>query len=71
MVICHFNIKGVTARPDKTDSPLIIHSDTVLPLAIPFQLFELVTWWYTQIVKRLGGVEHQELPQSGTPNGIC
>src|SRR6185437_11847108 len=37
------DIRGMTRIPSEADSPLLAHANTVLPLAITFEGFELVT----------------------------
>jgi hypothetical protein len=42
MVINQFNIECVTTKPAKTDTPLPVHPQTPLTIAIPAQLFQSV-----------------------------
>ncbi len=51
MVVNYLDILGTFKRPHKTNSPLIIDADTVLPLAFSFKRFKLVAWRDTKIIK--------------------
>ncbi len=42
MVIDDFHIISVRTVPPETHSVLIVDSDTILPLAVPFERFELI-----------------------------
>jgi len=61
MVVCYFNVIGVSAFPVKADSPLIVDPDTVLPLAIALQGLETVARGDPEVFKVLGPVKVQEL----------
>jgi len=61
MVVCYFNIIGVSVFPEKADSPLIVDPDTVLPLAISLQGFETVARGDPEVLKVPGSVKIQEL----------
>jgi hypothetical protein len=61
MVVCYFNVMGVSAFPAKADSPPIVDPDTVLPLAIALQGLEPVARRDFQVLKALGLVKVQEL----------
>jgi hypothetical protein len=40
MVVDYLDCIGTVLRPHKTDAPLIVDADAVLPFAIIFQCFE-------------------------------
>jgi hypothetical protein len=61
MVVCYFNVIGVSAFPVKADSPLIVDPDTVLPLAVALQGLESVARRDFQVLKVLGLAKVQEL----------
>lgn len=42
VIVNNLNIIGITIVPSKTDSPLLIDADAVLPLAISLQCFQVV-----------------------------
>jgi len=42
MVVCDFDLVGITTLPAEADTVLVIDTDTVLPDAIPSQPFELI-----------------------------
>jgi hypothetical protein len=66
MVVCYFNVEGVSVFPEKADSPLIVDPDTVLPPAIAFQSLEPVARWDPEVLNVSGPVKIQEL-SPGTP----
>lgn len=68
MVVGHFDVKGVSLRPYKAHAPLIVDADAVLILAVPFQSFETIAGRNAEIMQGLGGIENQQLAQSGTLN---
>jgi hypothetical protein len=61
MVVHDFNINGITIYPDKTDSPLIVDSNTVLSLPVSTKCFQSVRQWNSQVVYRSSIVQHPEL----------
>jgi len=58
MVIRDLDIERVTAEPLKTDSPLVIDSDAVLPSAIAAEFFKSICRWDTQVIEVDGIVDH-------------
>jgi len=62
MVINNFDIVDIAAFPFKTDSPLIIYANAVLPLPITFQDFQLIAWRLSEILERSGAVQIKQLP---------
>jgi hypothetical protein len=46
MIVNNLNIKGVAVIPNKTDSPLIIDADAVLPFLSAKEPFQVVRRWY-------------------------
>ncbi len=67
MVVNDLDPVRITVLPGKADPPLIVDTDTMLPDAIPFQLFEPVTRRYAKVVKGLGGVHGNQPPQHYAP----
>jgi hypothetical protein len=61
MIVNDFNIVGTIRRPDKTDAPLIIDPDRVLPGAVSPEQFEPVAGRTAQIVQPHGGIQHFQL----------
>ncbi len=58
MVICYFNIVDIALIPDKTNTPLVVYSDAVLPNTVVLQRFQPVSRWYPKIVQYLSIVQH-------------
>lgn len=61
MIVHNFYIGTIPVLPAKTDAPLLIDTDAVLPFAMPFQDVEAVAWRDQQIVKYRGVVQHAQL----------
>ena len=63
LVVVHdLDIDGADARPDETDSPLVIDTNTVLTLSIPSQGLEAIAWWHFQIIQTGCNLELPQLP---------
>ncbi len=63
MVVDDFNVERIPGAPAKTDSPLLVHADAVLPLPVTFELFQSVSRRDPQILKDGRGVQHSEFPK--------
>ncbi len=50
MIICHFNVIGITIDPFKTNSPLVVYTYAVLTLPVTFQCLQSVTRWNSQVI---------------------
>lgn len=61
MIIHDFYVVGIAVTPNKADSPLLIDTNTVLPSSIPFERFEVIPGWRTQIAQLSGDVELAQL----------
>ena len=68
MVVNYLDFLGTFKRPHKTNSPLIIHANTVLPLAFSFKRFKLVAWRDTKIVKNSRPINLLHLSKRRTLN---
>jgi hypothetical protein len=66
MVVCYFNVQGVSVFPEKADSPLIVNPDTVLPPAITLQSLEPVARRNPKVLNVSGPMKIQEL-SPGSP----
>src|SRR6266850_3707086 len=62
MIIHDLDIVRITLRPGKADPPLVIDTNTVLPLPITLQSFQPISRRNQQITERSGTVENQKLP---------
>ena len=51
MVVNNLDITGIALSPHKTNPPLIVNSNAVLPLSISTQGFQVVSWWNAQIIQ--------------------
>jgi hypothetical protein len=61
MVVCYFNVIGISVFPMKADSPLIVDPDTMLPFAVALQGFEPVAWRNPEVLQMPSLVKVQEL----------
>jgi hypothetical protein len=61
MIIGNFNLCGISIHPRKAYSPLVIDPDTVLAFTLTIQCFKPINGGNTQIIQRLGIVEHAQL----------
>jgi hypothetical protein len=66
MVVYDIHVIGIALFPAKADAPTIIDPDAVLPLPISFQSLQAVRRRDTQVLQRLGSIEHSQLPQRNT-----
>jgi hypothetical protein len=66
MVVHNLDITGIALSPHKTNPPLIVNSNAVLPLSISTQGFQAVSWWNAEIIQRFRPMEQQQL-SSGDP----
>jgi len=53
MVINDFHVCRTIAAPEEANSILIVDPDTMLPLSIFDQRFQLIAWWNTQFIQAL------------------
>jgi hypothetical protein len=52
MVVADFNVIRVAIFKTKTDSPLIINGDRMLPFSITFQRVQPIARWTSQVIQR-------------------
>jgi hypothetical protein len=69
-VIDNFDIVGVAIAPDEADTILIVHSNTVLSLAIFLQGLKTIAGRYSQALQYERGVENSKLLPRGDAK-IC
>jgi len=63
VVVHDFNIMSISATPSKTDSPLVVDTDAVLPASVPRQFLQPVCRWNPEIIQLLGRIDHDQFPQ--------
>ena len=63
MVIGNGNIFGACFRPTKTNPPLVVDTNAVLPGSLATEFLESVPGRDPQIEKVLGGIEDDEFSQ--------
>jgi len=62
MIINDLNVERITFDKAKTNSPLIVNSNTPLALPIAFQCFQLIRRWKFQIPDLGCGIELGQSP---------
>jgi hypothetical protein len=67
VIIGDFDFIRSISLPEKTNSPLIVDPDTVLPDSIRFQHFQQVSRWGTQVLEIRRIIEHGQFPLSRFP----
>lgn len=61
MIVHDFYVISITINPFKTDPPLIVDPDAVLPCPVAAELLQSVGWWNAEVAQRDGIVEHAQL----------
>ena len=67
MIVCDFDIVGVSVPPHEAHSPLLVDPNAVLSLAIAFEGLQPVARWDPKVSKVHGAIQHEELAVRGTP----
>lgn len=62
MIVFNRHVLGVAIIPSETDSPLVVHSNTVFVVSFSRKFLEVVTWWGAYVIDRRGRMEHEEFP---------
>jgi hypothetical protein len=62
VVINDLRVIDVAIAPFKTNAPLVVDANTILALTIAEQFFEVISWWYTQILQRFRTIKELKLP---------
>jgi len=68
MVVYDLDIIRIATNPSKTDTPLFVDTDTVLPSPRASKLFQPIAWRNPKIVQRLRRIENDELSQRRSLN---
>jgi hypothetical protein len=61
MIVRDLHLVGIVLVPYKTHPPLIINAYGVLPFSFSFEFLQPVARWRTEILYRLGVVQHPQL----------
>lgn len=69
MVVRNLNVVGVSLSPLKTNPPLIVDPNAVLPFAVPTQPFQTVAGERRENSQFAGRIEHIELPKCRALDG--
>jgi hypothetical protein len=57
MVFAKLDVKRIAVHPSKTDAPLIVDADAVLPGPASSQRFQSISGRHVQKRKRCGGID--------------
>jgi hypothetical protein len=68
VVVYDLDINRIAILPNKTDTPLVVDTDTELTATISGQLFQPVGWRDAQVLQGQGPVEHSQLAQRNLLN---
>ncbi len=62
MVIDDFHVKRMASFKTKTNAPLVIDTDAVLPASVAPQCFQPIIRRYTKVIQPDGPMKHLQLP---------
>ena len=65
VVVCDFDVEGLSADPAEAEAVLVVDADAVLPLAVALQCLEPVTRRQPKVVERGGCLQLGEFAQGG------
>jgi hypothetical protein len=60
VIVDNFHLTGALIAPLKTDPPLIVYADRMLPFAVSRQFFKSIPRRYPGVVERHGGLEDRQ-----------
>jgi hypothetical protein len=69
MIVRDLHLVGIVLMPCKTHPPLIIDTYGILPFSFSFEFLQPVARWRTEILYRLGVVQHPQLSKCGLLDG--
>jgi len=64
VIVGYLNIFWTSGRPNETDTPLVVDTNTVLPGTVAPEQLQMVAWWHPKIVQDNGSIQHRQFPQS-------
>jgi hypothetical protein len=70
MVVDDFNLKDMAIIPAETNSPLVIHSNAVLPFPVTLESFEPICRRNSEIIQTFGSIQHRELAKGDRDDRI-
>ncbi len=66
MIVDDFDVVRIAISPPKANSPLVVDPDAVLALSVAAEFLQSIARRNSQITKRSGRLEDEELPQRGS-----
>ena len=67
VIIGDFDFIRSVSLPEKTNTPLIVDPDAMLPDPIRMQHLQPVSWWGTQVLEIRRVIEHGQFPLRRLP----
>jgi hypothetical protein len=68
MIIYNFDQIGTGVGPCEADAILIVDSNAILAFSVAGEFLEPISWWDTQIVEHIDGIELIQFSGSDTPD---
>ena len=65
MVVGNLDVMCFAIEPAKTESPLIVDANAVLPCSIAGQFLQAIAWGNSQVFQRIGGIEQRQFTKRG------
>jgi len=62
MIVANFNVVRVALLKPKTDSPLIVNGDRILPFALPVERMQPIARWTFQVIQHGSKIHILKLP---------
>jgi hypothetical protein len=63
VIIDDFHVAGISTLPAEADPPLVVDPNAVLALSVTAELFKVIRWWNTKVIKRLRSVQDEKFTQ--------
>jgi hypothetical protein len=67
MVVCNFNLVGISSLPSEANPILIVDPDAVLSPPVAAQPFQTIPWWNSKLKQVPHPVDLIELPTGNLP----
>jgi len=67
VIVCDFDLTGISRLPSETDPVLIINSDAVLSVSVAPKPFQSIPWWNGELEEVPDVVDLVELSSSHAP----
>ncbi len=61
---------GIPIAPNKTNTPLIINANAMLPFALTMERFQTIAWWRRKVTQLRRTIQLPKLPASDGLDGL-